>query len=54
LSIGISATLGSGIYVLAGVIITKYSGPGIVISFLIAAIATGFSGLSYAELGARV
>ena len=54
LAIGISSTLGSGIYVLAGVIVTKYAGPGILISFLIAGVATGFSGLSYAELGARV
>lgn len=53
-SIGISATLGSGIYVLAGVVISKFAGPSIIFSFILAGIATFFSGLSYAELGPRV
>ncbi|RNA31175.1 cationic amino acid transporter 3 isoform X1, partial [Brachionus plicatilis] len=50
----ISATLGSGIYVLSGVVITKYSGPAVLLSFIFAAIATLLSGLCYAELGSKV
>ena len=42
--IGVSATLGSGIYVLAGSIITKFTGPSIILSFIFAGLATLFSG----------
>lgn len=44
--IGISSTLGSGIYVLAGSVITKYTGPSIILSFLLAGFATFFSGIN--------
>lgn len=53
-SIGVGGTVGSGIFVLAGVIAHRHAGPSTWMSFALSGLAASCSGLSYAEWAARI
>lgn len=54
MSIAIGTTLGCGVYIIVGDIAVTNAGPGVVLSFLLAALTAGVSGLCYAEFAALV
>ncbi|MGC8605563.1 MAG: amino acid permease [Desulfomonilaceae bacterium] len=54
LGIGIGAIIGAGIFILTGQAAAQYAGPGIVISFIVAAIVSGLAGLCYAEFASMI
>ncbi len=53
-SLGIGAIIGTGIFVLTGPVAANHAGPGIVYSFIFAAIGCVFAGLCYAEFSAMI
>lgn len=52
--LGVGAIIGTGIFVLTGVAAANYSGPALILSFIISGMACTFAGLCYAEFAAMV
>ncbi len=51
---GIGAIVGAGIFVMTGEVASQYTGPGLLISFVIAAIVCIFAALCYAEFASLI
>jgi APA family basic amino acid/polyamine antiporter len=54
IALGVGAIIGAGIFVITGTAAAQYAGPGIMLSFVIGAIACGFVGLCYAEFASMI
>jgi APA family basic amino acid/polyamine antiporter len=48
--IGVGCIVGAGVYVMTGTAAATYAGPAVIVSFVLAALACGFTALCYAEL----
>jgi APA family basic amino acid/polyamine antiporter len=53
-ALGLGAIIGAGLFSITGLAAGNYAGPGITISFLIAALGCGFAGLCYAEFASML
>lgn len=54
MAMGIGATIGAGLFVLTGQAAAEYAGPGILFSFILAAIICCFAALCYAEFASLI
>lgn len=52
--LGIGCAIGTGIFVLTGIAAATQSGPAVILSFIIAGVASAFAALSYAELASSI
>ncbi len=53
-ALGIGAVIGTGIFVVTGTAAAEHAGPAVLISFVLAAIVSGFSALCYAEFATLI
>jgi APA family basic amino acid/polyamine antiporter len=53
-TLGIGAVIGTGIFVLSGVVASQNAGPALTISIVLAGVACVFAGLCYAELASMI
>src|SRR5699024_11901188 len=53
-ALGIGAVIGTGIFVVTGTAAAEHAGPAVLISFVLAAICSGFSALCYAEFATLI
>jgi len=54
IAVGVGGTIGSGLFVLAGLVANRYAGPSTVISWAVSGFAACLSGCCYAELSGRI
>jgi APA family basic amino acid/polyamine antiporter len=54
IALGIGAIIGAGLFSLTGKAAGNFTGPAVIISFVIAALACGFAGLCYAEFASMI
>jgi basic amino acid/polyamine antiporter, APA family len=53
-AIGIGGIIGAGIFSLAGAVANEKAGPGVLLSFLVAGVASACAALSYAEFAGMI
>lgn len=54
IGLGIGIIIGAGLFAITGMAAANYAGPGIMISFVIAAVGCGLAGLCYAEFASMI
>ncbi|WP_256009480.1 amino acid permease [Desertivirga xinjiangensis] len=54
ISLGIGAIIGAGIFTLTGTAAALHTGPAVVLSFVLAAVACAFAGLCYSEFASMI
>lgn len=54
IALGVGATVGSGVFILTGIVSARYAGPAVILSFLLASLVALLAGLCYAEFAAMV
>ncbi|WP_143790533.1 amino acid permease, partial [Oenococcus oeni] len=53
-ALGIGTVIGTGIFILPGTEAATHAGPAVAISFLLAAIISGISGMAYSEFASAL